>query len=82
METNECRVAAFHDEQSFFWPTRHSMGPHVATIQLTLLSVSIIMIPKLPTSIFKHVIPIPSKHEAFTQCCFNVGPPSSTLAQH
>ena len=23
-----------------------------------------------------------SKHEAFTQCCFNVGPPSSTLAQH
>ena len=24
----------------------------------------------------------PSKHEAFTQCCFNVGPPSSTLAQH
>ena len=24
----------------------------------------------------------PSKQEAFTQCCFNVGPPSSTLAQH
>ena len=24
----------------------------------------------------------PSKHGAFTQCCFNVGPPSSTLAQH
>ena len=23
-----------------------------------------------------------SKHEAFTQCCINVGPPSSTLAQH
>ena len=23
-----------------------------------------------------------SKHGAFTQCCFNVGPPSSTLAQH
>ena len=26
--------------------------------------------------------PIPSKHEAMTQCCFNVGPPSSTSAQH
>ena len=24
----------------------------------------------------------PGKHEAFIQCCFNVGPPSSTLAQH
>ena len=24
----------------------------------------------------------PSKHGAFTQCCFNVGPPSPTLAQH
>ena len=24
----------------------------------------------------------PSKHEAFTQCCFNDGPPSSTVAQH
>ena len=23
-----------------------------------------------------------SKHEASTQCCFNVGPPSVTLAQH
>ena len=23
-----------------------------------------------------------SKHEAFTRCCFNVGPASSTLAQH
>ena len=25
---------------------------------------------------------LPSKHEAFTQCSFNVGPPSPTLAQH
>ena len=25
---------------------------------------------------------MPSKHEALTQCCFNVGPPSSTSAQH
>ena len=24
----------------------------------------------------------PSKHEALTQCSFNVGPPSSTSAQH
>ena len=24
----------------------------------------------------------PSKHEALTQCCFNVGPPLSTPAQH
>ena len=24
----------------------------------------------------------PGKHEAFTQCCFNIGPASSTLAQH
>ena len=24
----------------------------------------------------------PSKHETFTQCCFNAGPPSATLAQH
>ena len=26
--------------------------------------------------------PKPSKHGKFTLCCFNVGPPSSTLAQH
>ena len=25
---------------------------------------------------------IPSKHEAFTQCCFNVGPASKTVGQH
>ena len=25
---------------------------------------------------------LPSKYDAFTQCCFNVGPPSSTLAQN
>ena len=25
---------------------------------------------------------LPSKHGEFTKCCFNVGPPSSTLAQH
>ena len=24
----------------------------------------------------------PSKHEALTQCCFDVGPPSSTAGQH
>ena len=24
----------------------------------------------------------PSKHKALTQCCPNVGPPSSTSAQH
>ena len=24
----------------------------------------------------------PGKHEALAQCCFNVGPPSSTSAQH
>ena len=24
----------------------------------------------------------PSKHEALNQCCFNVGPPSTTLTQH
>ena len=26
--------------------------------------------------------PTPWKHGEFTQCCFNVGPPSSTLVQH
>ena len=25
---------------------------------------------------------LPSKHETFTKCCFNVGPPSFTLAQY
>ena len=25
---------------------------------------------------------VPIKHETLTQCCFNVGPPSSTSAQH
>ena len=29
-----------------------------------------------------HVGYMPSKHGTFTQCCFNVGPPSATLAQH
>ena len=31
---------------------------------------------KFPDSI------VPRKNEVFTQCCFNVGSPSSTLAQH
>ena len=26
--------------------------------------------------------PVPNKQETFTQCWFNIGPPSSTLAQH
>ena len=35
-------------------------------------------------NVYEKYAPIytPSKHEAFTQFCFNVGPPSSTLAQH
>ena len=31
---------------------------------------------------YRVAIRLPCEHEAFTQCCFNVGPPSSTLAQH
>ena len=51
--------------------------------------VTVFQIVKQPMFYLCYIFPIgdlmmtcPSKHGIFTQCCFNVGPSSSTLAQH
>ena len=48
----------------------------------TFYSISLLTFRPNAVPILRLRLDKPSQHEAFTQCCFNVGTPSSTLAQH
>ena len=70
---------------SYSWPTSRPGNPHRGCLKFVFADPCMLCdlagVQPHPSHRYCTYWP-PGKHGAFTQCCFNVGPASKTVAQH